>query len=120
MFARRKKRDEGEWRREEGDWRRGKEPEQPSTSYTQETKMDVMMNTMEKLMERLTVDNHPPPKDHQEPQNRNQNVRINPPQIKQKHHNISFVLLNLTFNLSYYHINHHNITNYQKLTSKTH
>ena len=44
----------------------------------------------------------------------------NPPQIKQKHHNISFVLLNLTFNLSYYHINHHNITNYRKLTSKTH
>jgi len=32
--ARRKKRDEGEWRREEGDRKKGKEPEQPSTSYT--------------------------------------------------------------------------------------
>lgn len=79
--AMRKKRDECEWRREEGDQRKGKEPEQPSMSYTQETNMDVMMNTMENLMERLTVDNRPPPKYHQEQQNRNQNVRR--PQILQ-------------------------------------
>jgi len=66
--ARRKKRDKGEWRREEGDKKKGKEQEQPSTSYTQKTKMNVMMKTMEKLMERFTVDNRPPPR---EQQNRN-------------------------------------------------
>lgn len=69
--ARRKKRDEGDWRREEGDMRKGKEPEQPSTSYTQEVRDNMMMRTMEKLMERLTVDNIPSPRDHQEQQNKN-------------------------------------------------
>jgi len=75
MSARRKKRDEGEWWREEGDQSKGKELEQPSTSYTQEARGDMMMRTMEKLMERLTMDNRPPPRDHQEQQNKNQNVR---------------------------------------------
>ena len=37
--------------------------------------MDMMMKAMEKLMERLTVDNRPPPRENQEQQNRNQNVR---------------------------------------------
>ena len=73
--SRNKKRDEGEWRREEGDIMRDKEPEQPSSSNSQEVKMEMMMKSMEKLIERLTMDNRPPTKENQEQQNRNQNVR---------------------------------------------
>ena len=43
--------------------------------------MDMMMKTMENLMERLTMDNRPPPRENQEKQNRNQNfIRPLPPQ----------------------------------------
>ena len=59
--ARKKKRDEGEWRRDEGDRIKEKEPEQPSSSKSQEVGMDMMMKTMEKLMERIFVDIRPPP-----------------------------------------------------------
>ena len=37
--------------------------------------MDMMMKIMEKLMERLTMDNRPPPMQKQEHQNRNQKFR---------------------------------------------
>ena len=37
--------------------------------------MDMMMKTMGKLMERLTMENRPPPIENQEQQNRNQNFR---------------------------------------------
>ena len=50
-----------EKRREEGDIRKDKDPEQPSSSISQEARMDIMMKMMEKLMERLTMDHIPPP-----------------------------------------------------------
>ena len=64
--VRKKKRDEGEWRREERDKRKDKEPEQPYYSNSQEARMDMMMKIMEKLMERLIVDNRPPPRENKE------------------------------------------------------
>ena len=66
-----KKRDEGEWRRDEGERRKDKELEQPSTSNSQEARIDERMKTMEKLMERLTVDKEPLPREGQEQENRN-------------------------------------------------
>lgn len=69
--ARRKKIEEGEWQREENARKREKETEQPSTSYTQETRDNMIVKTLEKIMERLTVNDQPP---HREQQNRNQNV----------------------------------------------
>ena len=76
--ARRKKVEEGEWRREEGARKREKEAEQPSTSNSQEARDSMIVKTLEKMMERLTVDGRPP---HREQQNRNQNV--GQPQILQ-------------------------------------
>ena len=61
--SKRKKRDEGEWRREEGERRKDKEFEQPSSSNPQEARMDMMMKTMEKFMERLTMDTTPLPRE---------------------------------------------------------
>ena len=55
-LARRKKVEEGEWRREEGARKREKEAEQPSTSHSQETRDSMIVKTLEKMMERLTVD----------------------------------------------------------------
>ena len=56
MSARRKKVEEGEWRREEGARKREKEAEQPSTSHNQETRDSMIVKTLEKMMEGLTVD----------------------------------------------------------------
>ena len=61
-----KNRDEGEWIREEGEIRKEKNPEQPSSSNPQEAKMDMMMKTMEKLMENIIVDSRPPHREGQE------------------------------------------------------
>ena len=90
-IARKKKRDAGEWRREEGEWikdegergekRKDKELEEPSTSSSQEGIIDMMLRTIERMMERLFVDGRPPPRENQEQQNRNQNARR--PQILQ-------------------------------------
>ena len=55
--------------REEGDRRRDKEPKQTSSSNSQEAMMDMMMKSMENLMERLTMDNRPPPIENQKKQN---------------------------------------------------
>ena len=76
--ARKKKRDEGEWRREEGERgerTKNKEPEKPSTSSSQESRIDTMLRTMERMMERVSVYGRPPPKENQEQQKRNQNAR---------------------------------------------
>ena len=73
--ARKKKRDEGDERREEGDRRKDKETKQPSSYNSQEVRMDMMIKAMENLMEILSMDNKSPPRENQEQQNRNQNVR---------------------------------------------
>ena len=75
-IARKKKRDAGEWRREEGEWikdegergekRKDKELEEPSTSSSQEAIIDMMLITIERMMERLFVDGRPPPRENQE------------------------------------------------------
>ena len=70
-----KKMDEGDSRREEGYRRKYKDPEKPYSYNSQEVRMDMMMKAMEKLMERLSMDNRPPPREIQEQQNRNQNAR---------------------------------------------
>ena len=54
-----------EKRGEEGHRRKDKDPEKPSYSNSEETIMDMMMKIMETLMERLTVDNRPPPREKQ-------------------------------------------------------
>ena len=64
-----------EKRREEGERRKEKYPTQPSSSNSQEARMDMMMKIMEKMMERLTMENIPPPREEQEQQNGNQNFR---------------------------------------------
>ncbi len=58
--TRRKNMDEGEWRMEDGDRRKNKEPEQPSSSKSQDARMDMMWKTIDKLMERLSLGNKPP------------------------------------------------------------
>ena len=60
-----------EKRREEGERRKENEPTQPSSSNSQEARMDMMMKIMEKLMDRLTMENRPPPSEKQEKSNRN-------------------------------------------------
>ena len=52
-----------EKRREEGDIRKDKEHEQHSSSNSQEENMDMMMKIMEKMMERLTMENIPSPRE---------------------------------------------------------
>ena len=66
VVARKKKRDEGEWRREEGERKVAKELEGPSTSGSQEARIDTMLWTMERMMERISVDERPPPREKQE------------------------------------------------------
>ena len=66
------------WTKEKGGWRvekrwKDKEAEQPSTSISQETIIDTMLITMERMMERLSADGRPPPGENHEQQNRNQN-----------------------------------------------
>ena len=73
VAARKKKRDEGEWRREEREQKVDKELENPSTLSSQEAIIDTMLRTTEIMMERLFVDGIPPPRENQEQKNRNQN-----------------------------------------------
>ena len=66
VTARNKKRDDEEWRREEGERKVDKDLEGPSTSILQEARIDTMLWTMERMMERISVDERPPPKENQE------------------------------------------------------
>ena len=53
----------GEETRESGEERRkDKEPEHPSTSNSQEAKIDTMLRNMERMMERLYMDGRPHPR----------------------------------------------------------
>jgi hypothetical protein len=58
---------------------------QPSTSQSSDVKFDLMMKTMERFMENLSLDNKPAIRDQAEIQPRNQNFRRAPvPQIRQR------------------------------------
>jgi hypothetical protein len=58
---------------------------QPSTSQSSDEKFDLMMKTMERLMERMSVENKPATRDQTDFQPRNQNFRRAPvPQIRQR------------------------------------
>ena len=64
---RERRREEGEWRRYEGyrgERRKDKEPKHPSTSSSQEARIDMMLRTMEWMMERLSMDGIPPPREN--------------------------------------------------------
>ena len=64
--SRKKKRDEVEWRRQEGDRIKDKYPQHPSSSISQEARMDIVMKSMERLMERHSMDGRTPPRENQE------------------------------------------------------
>jgi hypothetical protein len=68
--------------------RGGRKPQgdaQPSTSRPSEDKFDLMMKTMEKLMERMSLGNKPITREQHDPQPRNQNPRRGlVPQIRQR------------------------------------
>ena len=81
VTTRKKKIDEGEWRREEGEKKVVKYLEGPSILSLQEARIDTMLWTMERMMERISVDGRPPPRENQEQKNRNLNARR--PQIAQ-------------------------------------
>ena len=49
--------------RVEVDRRKTREENQPSTSSSTDAKFDIMMKNMERLMDRLALDNMPPNKD---------------------------------------------------------
>jgi hypothetical protein len=56
---------------------------QPSTSRSTYDKFDLMMRTMEKLMEKMSVGNRPTSREQHDPQPRNQNLeRGQVPQIR--------------------------------------
>jgi hypothetical protein len=58
---------------------------QPSTSQSSDEKFDLMMKTMERLMERMSLENKPATRDQTDFQPRNQNFRRAPvPQIRQR------------------------------------
>jgi hypothetical protein len=68
--------------------RNGKKPQgdaQPSTSRSSDDKFDLMMKTMEKLMERMSMENKPAAREKNDFQPRNQNFRRGlVPQIRQR------------------------------------
>jgi hypothetical protein len=58
---------------------------QPSTSQSSDVKFDLMIKTMERFMEKLSLDNKPAIRDQADFQHRNQNFRRAPgPQIRQR------------------------------------
>jgi hypothetical protein len=58
---------------------------QPSTSRSTDEKFDLMMRTMEKLMEKMSVGNRPAAREQQDPQPQNQNLRRGQvPQIRKR------------------------------------
>ncbi len=59
-------------KQEEG---RVREENQPSTSASTNENFDLMMKTMNLMLERLSMDNRPPPKDHVEPHVKNPNFK---------------------------------------------
>ena len=75
VAVRKKKIDEGEWRREEGEKKVVKDLEGPSILSLQEARIDTMLWTMERMMERILVDGRPPPRENQEQKNRNLNAK---------------------------------------------
>lgn len=66
MAARKSKRDERKVREDE---------HPPSPSSPPDPKCDIMMKTMEKMMENLSIDNRLPLREHQEPQIINPNFK---------------------------------------------
>jgi hypothetical protein len=48
-----------------------KEENHPSSSKSLDVNLNMMVKTMDKLVERLNLDNRPPPRERQEPQVRN-------------------------------------------------
>jgi len=52
-----------------------REEDQPSSSSSSDVRFDMMMKTMEKMMERLSINNIPSPREHQELEIRNPNFR---------------------------------------------
>jgi hypothetical protein len=68
--------------------RNGKNPQgdaQPSTSRSSDEKFDLMMKTMERLMERMSMENKPATREKNDFQPRNQNFRRAPvPQIRKR------------------------------------
>jgi len=48
---------------------------QPLMLWSSDQKFDMMMNTMEKLMERMSMENIPASREQNDPQPRNQNLR---------------------------------------------
>jgi hypothetical protein len=57
---------------------------QPSTSRSSDDRFNMMMKTIEKLMERISMGNRPIARGQNDPQPRNQNLqRVQIPQIKQ-------------------------------------
>ena len=59
--------------RVEVDKRKTREENQPSTSSSSDAKFDIMMKTMERLMDRLALYNKPPNREHPKPQIRHLN-----------------------------------------------
>jgi hypothetical protein len=58
---------------------------QPSTSRSIDDKFDLMMRTMEKLMEKMSMGNRPVSREQHGPQPRNQNLRRGQvPQVRQR------------------------------------
>ena len=58
--------------------------EKPSTSFA-DAKIDSLVKIVERTMERINLNETASPTENQlAPQNRNQNLRRNPPQIKQR------------------------------------
>ena len=56
---------------------------------SQEASMDIIMKIVEKLMERITMDNRPLPRENQEQRNINQNFRRSlPPPRNQRIHKV--------------------------------
>jgi hypothetical protein len=68
--------------------RNGKNPQgdvQPSTSQSLDKKIDLMMKTMERLMENMYVESNPTPREKNDIQPRNQNFRRAPtPHIRKR------------------------------------
>ena len=69
----------------EVDRRRTRENNQASTSSSTNAKFDIMMKTMESLMDRLELHNRIPSKEYSKPQIRNRNFKRPPPPPQIRH-----------------------------------
>ena len=71
--------------RMEVDRRRTREDNQASTFSSTDAKFDIMMKTMDSLMEILALDNRLPNREYPEPETRNLNFRRPPPPSQIRH-----------------------------------